>query len=134
MKGTYILLIELPEEQTIAIGSLETVHFPHGHYAYVGSAMNGFKSRLNHHFQPNKRPHWHIDYLLSKAAISGIVLCPAKQRIECTIAQALRCQLDYIPGFGAGDCQCPSHLFLATDRTKLKSSIMVNIKPLMIPL
>jgi len=134
MKGSYVLLIELPEEQTITIGSLKAVHFSRGYYAYVGSAMSGFKSRLSHYLQPKKSPHWHIDYLLSKASISSIVLCPAKQRAECTIAQALRCQLDYISGFGTSDCQCPSHLFFATDKAKLKSSIMAIIKLLGMPL
>ena len=128
MKGSYVLLIELPEEQTITIGSLKAVHFSRGYYAYVGSAMSGFKSRLSHHLQPKKRPHWHIDYLLSEASISSIVLCPTKQRTECTIAQALRSQLDYIPGFGASDCPCSSHLFYATDRAGLKSSIMAAIE------
>lgn len=128
MKGSYVLLIELPEEQTITIGSLKAVHFSRGYYAYVGSAMSEFKSRLSHHLQPKKRPHWHIDYLLSEASISSIVLCPTKQRTECTIAQALRSQLDYIPGFGASDCPCSSHLFYATDRAGLKSSIMAAIE------
>ena len=130
MKGSYVLLIELPKEQTMAIGSQKAVHFSHGHYAYVGSAMSGFQSRLSHHLQPNKRPHWHIDYLLAKTAISSIVLCPSSHRTECAIAQALRYQLDYIPGFGASDCQCPSHLFFATNGAKLKSSIMASIKRL----
>ena len=130
MKGSYILFIELPEDQTITVGSLKAIHFSRGYYAYVGSAMNGFKSRLSHHLQPKKRPHWHIDYLLSEVSISAIVLCPTKQKIECTIAQSLRSQLCGIAGFGASDCLCSSHLFFAADNARLKSSIMAAIEPL----
>ena len=75
MAGSYILLIKLPEEKTISTGSLKSVHFHRGYYAYVGSAMGGFKARLNHHLKGNKKPHWHIDYLLQEASITGIILC-----------------------------------------------------------
>jgi len=89
VKGSYVLLIELPEEQTITTGSLETLRFPRGYYAYVGSAMGGLKSRLSHHLQGNRKPHWHIDYLLQKASINSVTVCETEHRVECTIAQAL---------------------------------------------
>ena len=119
-KGSYVLLIELPEAETIAIGSLKAVHFRRGHYAYIGSAMGGFKSRLNHHLRVNKKPRWHIDYLLAKASINGIVICPTQGRVECPIAQALSHHFDAIPHFGSSDCQCSSHLFFATDDQPMK--------------
>ena len=125
MKGSYVLLIQLPEEQTITTGSLKAIYFPRGYYAYVGSAMGGFKSRLNRHLKSNKKPHWHIDYLLEKASISEIILCGTKGRAECAIAQALSCQFDSIPGFGSSDCKCRSHLFFATD--KMKPTIMATL-------
>ena len=113
MVGSYILLIKLPEEQTIKTGSRRNIRFPGGGYAYVGSAMGGFKSRLSHHLQGNKKLHWHIDYLLPRASISSIILCEAKDRVECVIAQALSRQFDSVPGFGATDCKCRSHLFFS---------------------
>ena len=128
MKGSYVLLVELPEEQTITTGSLKAVYFPGGYYAYVGSAMGGFKSRLNRHLKSIKKPHWHIDYLLEKASISEIILCETKDRTECAIAQALSCQFDSIPGFGSSDCKCRSHLFFATD--KMKPTIMATLNSL----
>ena len=118
MKGSYVILIELPEEQTISIGSLKAIYFPRGYYAYVGSAMGGFKSRLNRHLKSNKKPHWHIDYLLNKASINRIILCETEDRTECTIAQALSHQFDSIPGFGSSDCKCRSHLFFIADKVK----------------
>ncbi len=128
MKGSYVLLIELPEGQTITTGSLKAIYFPRGYYAYVGSAMGGFKSRLNRHLKSNKKPHWHIDYLLEKASISEIILCETKDRAECAIAQALSCQFDSIPGFGSSDCKCRSHLFFATD--KMEPTIMATLSSL----
>ena len=132
MKGSYILLIKLPEEQTITIGSRQPMHLPGGYYAYVGSAMGGFKSRLRHHLNDNKRLHWHIDYLLQKASIDSIILYETNDRAECTVAQALSRQFESIPGFGSSDCKCRSHLFLAAD--EMKSTILailnqLNIKP-----
>ena len=127
MKGSYVLLIQLPEEQTITIGSLKAIHFLCGYYAYVGSAMGGLKARLNHHLQSNKKPHWHIDYLLQKAAINNIITCETEDRVECTVAQALSHQFDAIPGFGSSDCKCHSHLFFATEEKQMKSRIISNI-------
>ena len=128
MKGSYVLLIELAEEQAINTGSLKTIYFPRGYYAYVGSAMGGFKSRLSRHLKSDKKPHWHIDYLLEKAYISEIILYETEDRVECPIAQALSCQFDSIPGFGSSDCKCRSHLFFATD--KMSPTIMTTLNSL----
>lgn len=113
-KGSYVLLSQLPEAETINTGSLKAVHFRHGYYAYVGSALGGFRARLNRHSKRGKKPHWHIDYLLEKASITGLILAETRDRVECTMAQALSHKFDSITGFGASDCQCRSHLFFAT--------------------
>ena len=130
MTGSYILLIKLPEEKTIGVGRLQSIHFNSGCYAYVGSAMGGFKARLNRHIKKNKKPRWHIDYLLQEAAITDIILCESEQKVECAIAQALECQLNSVPGFGSSDCHCPSHLFFTTDEEKMRSVIMVTLEEL----
>ena len=135
MGGSYVLLIKLPKEKTINIGSLRAIRFPRGYYAYVGSAMGGYKSRLNRHLKGNKEPHWHIDYLLQEASVTGIILCETEQRIECPIAQALKCQFDSIPGFGSSDCKCHSHLFSSASEMKRKIIKIANslgIKPRLI--
>lgn len=113
MKGSYILLIKLSEAQDIRVGSLGLVHFPRGYYAYVGSALGGFKSRLNRHLRKDKIPKWHIDYLLQKASITSIIICETEERVECAIAQALRRQFESIPAFGSSDCRCAGHLFFS---------------------
>ena len=129
-KGSYILIMAIPEPRTITIGSLKTTQFPGGYYAYVGSAMGGLKSRLNHHLKVSKRPHWHIDYLLEQASLNSIILCPSQSKVECIIAQALNRQFDCVPGFGASDCQCRSHLFFAPDEEQMKTTIMTILNSL----
>ncbi len=128
MKGSYVLVIELPEEQAIAVGGLKVVHFPPGYYAYVGSALGGVESRLNRHLQRSKKLRWHIDYLLQKASIGSIIICETEDRVECAIAQALSRQFDSITGFGSSDCKCPSHLFY--DAEGMKEEIMTMISSL----
>ncbi|MBI4283639.1 MAG: GIY-YIG nuclease family protein [Chloroflexi bacterium] len=122
-RGSYVLLIELLRAETIAIGRLKAVHFRRGYYAYVGSAMGGFKARLNRHLRVNKRPHWHIDYLLEKASITSIIICPTQDTVECTIAQALSRYFDAIPGFGCSDCRCHSHLFFAVEGRQMATRV-----------
>ena len=126
MKGSYVLVIELPEGQAIAIGSLKVVHFPRGYYAYVGSALGRLKSRLSRHLQRNKKLRWHIDYLLQRASINNIIICETEDRIECTIAQALSGKFGSIPGFGSSDCKCPSHLFFAAEEMEQEIITMLN--------
>ena len=126
MKGSYLLLINLPDEQAIKIGSLNTVRFPDGCYAYLGSAMRGIESRLSHHLQGSKKPHWHIDYLLKRASISSIILCETGEKTECTIAEALSHHFDSIPDFGCSDCRCRSHLFFSA--RDMKPVIMATLR------
>jgi len=128
--GSYILLIRLPKKETIVIGKLPVRSFYRGYYAYVGSAMRGFKARLDHHLKENKNHHWHIDYLLQKASITGVIICQTEYRVECTIAQALKRQFDTIPGFGSSDCRCSSHLFFSANKKKMQSTIIVTIEGL----
>lgn len=111
MKGSYILIINLHSSRIIKVGSLGEIYFTAGQYAYVGSAMGGFKSRLPHHFRKEKKPHWHIDYLLEKAQIDCVIISESDIRNECNIAEALMKEFDCIMGFGSSDCKCNSHLF-----------------------
>jgi len=128
MKGIYLLLIRLSEAQAIAVGSLGVVRFQRGYYAYVGSALGGFKSRLNRHLRKDKIPKWHIDYLLQKATIQSIIICETEERVECAIAEALSLRFESIHGFGSSDCKCPSHLFFAAE--EMEQEIMTALNSL----
>ncbi len=127
VKGSYILLMELPERQVITVGNLKSIYFPGGYYGYVGSALGGLKSRLNRHLRSDKKPHWHIDYLLQKASINEIIVCESEDRAECTMAEALSAQFDSIPSFGSSDCRCHSHLFSATEGMKSKVMTILDL-------
>ena len=129
-KGSYILLMTLPKGSQIKAGRLADNYFPAGFYAYVGSAMGGFAPRLNHHRKKNKKRHWHIDYLLERAALSDVILCETEVKAECAIAQALSRHFSSIPGFGSSDCKCPSHLFLAANEGQLRSGILATLNKL----
>ena len=129
-KGSYILLISLAEGGTIKAGSLPPSYFPAGSYTYVGSAMSGFKPRLKRHLRAEKKRHWHIDYLLERASITGIILCQTGDRVECVIAQALSRQFEGVPGFGSSDCRCPSHLFRSADGRRMEPTILAVLNSL----
>ena len=58
-KGTYSLLICLPEEKEIVVGGRKA-SFPAGYYVYVGSAMGGLDQRIRRHLSREKRKRWHI--------------------------------------------------------------------------
>ena len=122
MKGSYILVIYIPEKVIIYVGSLGKLTFNQGFYLYIGSAMGNFGSstlvnRVKRHLQPseNKKTHWHIDYLLNQKRnfISQLYLIPSLERLECIIAKDLlqRHADDHIKDFGSSDCTCQSHLF-----------------------
>jgi Uri superfamily endonuclease len=123
-RGSYVLLIDLPSARMIRVGSLGEIHFPAGRYAYVGSAMGGYKSRLPHHFTEHKKPHWHIDYLLHKARIDSVIISECEERNECTIARALMERYHCVAGFGSGDCRCRGHLFFLKNERRLESKII----------
>ena len=64
-RGTYILVLCLPQDSALAIGKFGLFPLPAGCYAYAGSALGtgGLSSRLRHHLKPVRCPHWHVDYL-----------------------------------------------------------------------
>jgi Uri superfamily endonuclease len=113
MKGTYVLLAKLEKDRAMKIGSLGSLHFRKGFYAYAGSGMNSLEKRIERHLKRRKRIFWHIDYFLQKARIVKIFFLKARSRNECETARALAGRFAGIRGFGCSDCGCESHLFYA---------------------
>ncbi len=115
MKGTYVLVIELSEDDSIRIGALGVLAFPQGYYAYVGSAQGGIEQRVSRHKSKRKKKRWHIDYLLDRAGVVSTIMIPwGGKELECSAAQALmdvRGVRGVAHGFGSSDCRCWSHLF-----------------------
>ena len=104
------------------------IAFRRGFYAYVGSALNGIEPRIGYHLRRNKKPRWHIDYLLEEASIKRIVLYETGGRLECNLAEALSKEFLSIPGFGCSDCRCQSHLYFEAEKNKLEEGIMEVVK------
>jgi len=111
-KGTYQLLIHLPQATRIIVGQKGVFRFPKGYYIYTGSAKNGLKARVERHLRQEKRRFWHIDYLLEHASVRRVFLFEDKSK-ECSLAQSVldmpRAKI-IVPGFGASDCKCAAHL------------------------
>lgn len=120
--GSYILLMRLTIPNTISIGRLGDIFFPEGGYVYIGSALNGLKSRIERHLRNKKKKHWHIDYFLQKAKIKDVFYIINTQREECEIAQFFKKEFTCIDGFGCSDCSCRSHLFYG-ELNKLRAFI-----------
>lgn len=51
MKGSYILLVDLPEQEVIPVGKLGLIAFSKGFYAYVGSARGGVAAKVKRHLK-----------------------------------------------------------------------------------
>jgi Uri superfamily endonuclease len=112
-RGTYALVMAMGVELRLQIGKLGIHNLLPGYYVYVGSALGGLSGRLRRHIRAEKRLHWHIDYLLQQAAVAGIWYAIGPDRLECkwnTILRNLPGAIPSIPGFGASDCRCFSHL------------------------
>ena len=117
--GTYTLCLALPHPVEVEVGALGIHRFPAGAYAYTGSALgSGGFARVDRHRRvaagENDTRHWHIDYLTGHPASELVtVVTTVGVDAECRIARRL--PDGPVPGFGASDCDCPSHL-AAADR------------------
>jgi Uri superfamily endonuclease len=102
-KGIYCLVFKNPA-CTLTIGALGLVAFEAGWHIYVGSALgSGGLVRLERHIALSRNrdrcPKWHVDYLS---------LSPFFSLRSAVFALT---DMENIPGFGASDCNCRSHLF-----------------------
>jgi len=112
--GVYNLVIYLETERRIQVGRLGDFVFPSGYYVYTGSALKGLEARIARHRRKEKRKWWHIDYLLEWAEVVEVRTYPTEERKECTlnrkVAKLAGARM-VVPGFGASDCGCETHLF-----------------------
>ncbi len=112
-RGSYLVVLELPEPAEIETGSLGRIAFPAGWYVYAGSARKGLSARIARHLRRSgKRLRWHIDYLARQARSARGLAVASWDNLECEMAASLeRLGGRGVPGFGSSDCGCPSHLF-----------------------
>jgi sugar fermentation stimulation protein A len=110
--GAYIVVLRLPRRRAIPVGSLGSVVFRPGYYVYVGSARKNLTQRIQRHRRLRKNFFWHIDYLRNAADWVEALPVRTADDLECSIAGAMGKITQWsVPGFGASDCSCPSHLF-----------------------
>jgi len=130
-KGGYILLVEIPQGVRVKVGALGALEFPGGFYAYCGSAIGGLGTRINRHVRSEKKVRWHIDYLLEKGRVRGVIYALTEERLECQLAGRLGQSFGSIPGFGSSDCRCPSHLFFSEKLQDLKEKAVEDFRDLL---
>ncbi|MDR5673174.1 Uri superfamily endonuclease [Halalkaliarchaeum sp. AArc-CO] len=117
--GTYTLLVDVDDRFETDVGALGEQRFDAPVYCYTGSAFGtGGFSRIDRHRRlaegESDARHWHVDYLLGHPATSLSAVVKAHgEDVECTVAGRLGD--GPIPGFGASDCDCPSHLVSRED-------------------
>ncbi len=110
--GVYVLLIRVNRSFRTVIRGRETT-FRNGWYAYTGRAMVGLAARLARHLRTSQFRHWHVDHLLANGKVDDVqVRFTADPDEECRTAAAVGRWADArpLPGFGAGDCSCRTHL------------------------
>ncbi|ASJ16777.1 endonuclease [Thermococcus chitonophagus] len=110
MKGSYILLLYLPQDSEIKTRA-KIFALKRGYYAYVGSAMNSLEKRVERHFKKEKRLHWHIDYLTLKTEPLTAYLIPSSVRLEEILSKEIAKIGEVVRGFGASDLNVPGNLF-----------------------
>jgi len=111
-RGSYILILHLPRRTNITVGGLGVVAFPPGYYLYAGSAKKGLRARMARHLRKKKNFFWHIDYLAARCDASLVIPVRTGADLEHEIAASLQKTSEWsIPGFGASDCACKTHLF-----------------------
>ena len=118
--GTYTLVFAVAEAAAVEVGALGVHEVPAGAYAYTGSALGtGGFSRIDRHRRvaagEHDVRHWHVDYLGGHEGVSltGVERLGGARDEECRLARAVAAdapEADPIAGFGASDCDCPSHL------------------------
>jgi len=119
--GTYALVLAASKRQRISVGKLRTFEVRPGFYVYVGSALGpgGLAARIGRHARQEKTLRWHVDYLRAVTDLVEVWFRPGRQRRECSWAERLAGMPGAgtpMPGFGASDCGCRSHLFYFEER------------------
>lgn len=127
--GTYTLLVWLTEPAVVEVGAVGAVDLREGWYAYTGSALGpGGFARIDRHRQVDSGDrdvrHWHVDSLLGHPD-TGLASAVRSDGVdaECAVARRIGITADPVPGFGATDCACNSHLTFDRARSTLEAAV-----------
>lgn len=113
-----MLVFELMADVRVEVGALGEFELSAGVYAYVGSARQYLRQRVERHMRRDKPTRWHIDYLttLDASTPRRALLFGLDDASECGLSQRLAASDGAsapIAGFGATDCTagCEAHLW-----------------------
>lgn len=122
-RGTYVLVLQVPQLRRMEFGRLGTFDIRPGFYAYVGSAFGagGLGARVTHHLEAATAPHWHIDYLMGFALPVEVWYAVSDRKLERDWVELLEREPRFscpIPRFGSSDYHRTrtSHLFFCKQR------------------
>lgn len=115
LPGSYALIFKCLESSDLKVGALGILRLEPGYYIYVGSAFGpgGVSARINHHRLISQRPHWHLDYLRPSLHFVEYWYTndtPDREHQWASQLAALKGAREPFAGFGASDCDCPTHL------------------------
>lgn len=124
--GTFGLLLEVASERTTEVGSLGSVRFPPGVYAYAGEAKRGFDRRVGRLVDAESRARRHVDRIVDDVADREAVRFPGAVD-ACDLATHVARAPGSLPviGFGATGCTCLTHLhgFLEADASEVEAAV-----------
>ncbi len=110
----------------LEIGRLGSLELLPGCYVYVGSALGpgGVRARVNRHSRGGGPRHWHLDHLLPAVELEEVWYTHDAERRECVWSEVFPRMSGAsvpLPGFGASDCRCRSHLVFFESAPALNS-------------
>jgi len=125
-RGSYLLILRLPEKIRIEVGKLGEVAFKEGYYIYWLSKKN-LAMRIQRHKRRQKKCFWHIDYLRAIAEFHIAIPIRTEECLECEVAHSVKSIADWeVARFGSSDCRCSSHL-LGMLKDPLQSSEFISL-------
>ena len=124
LPGAYALILQADQPRIVQIGRLGQLAVEPGCYVYVGSALGpgGVRARVGHHVRMMARPHWHIDYLRRAAALRHVWYsydAVRREHMWADIFANMSGAAVPLPGFGASDCACLTHLYFFSRQPRL---------------
>lgn len=112
-KGAYALVLYFTRPVTFVHQGRSCTLGP-GWLVYAGSAYGpgGVGARLRRHFRQDKKQHWHVDRLTTRA--DSLAAFALEGGSECAVVHRLLASGEFsvpIDGFGSSDCpSCRAHL------------------------
>jgi len=124
--SVYILMMYIPDDTRISVGSLGEIDLVAGTYAYTGSSKSGLHIRAFRHLGIPEKKRWHIDHITSIAVEKSVWKKAYSPKEECKTAEVLEEMYPGPGGFGSSDCKCRTHLFyLGPERRLLQQDVNV---------